>query len=151
MNLAGCFATERTVINIDDPYKQSQQTKISSPRTDIPQTPPSARTSTTSNDGGLIKIVQNPQVPAMTARNICERRARSEANLAASRYRPSNTRTETSCRQDYFGNFNCTDSTYISGGAAGGVLAGLEQGQLRRQVTQSVLVECLAQLGWTEM
>lgn len=149
-SLTGCYATKRTVVDLNSPAAGSQQVSAR-PTTQSTARPMSQQSSSAPRtESGLTRISQNPSVSASVARSICEPQARAAGAQAASQYRSPNTRYRANCRKDYFGNYDCSGSSYIAGGAAGGFAAGMESGRIERQARKAAYLQCLAPLGWTE-
>jgi hypothetical protein len=78
---------------------------------------------------------------------ICRRRAEQARRIARSNHRPSNTSTSAHCRPDFFGNYNCSTSTGLTGGAWGGALAALEINNAGRDAYNFEYETCMLQLG----
>lgn len=155
--VAGCYATERTVVNLERPTRQPvsvSETSSSQPsrQSSQPSRQSSSRASVSSpsTESGLTRITQNPSVSASVARSICEPQAKAAGAQAASQYRSPNTRYRANCRRDYFGNYDCSGSSYTAGGSWGGISAGMERGRLERQAEKAALLQCLSPLGWTK-
>lgn len=78
---------------------------------------------------------------------ICRRRADQARRVASNNHRPSNTSTTATCRRDFFGNYDCSTSTGVTGGAWGGVLAGLEATDAGRDAYEVEYETCMFQLS----
>ena len=78
---------------------------------------------------------------------LCRRRADQARRVASNNHRPSNTSTTATCRRDFFGNYDCSTSTGTTGGAWGGVLAGLEAFDAGRAAYDNEYDTCMIQLG----
>lgn len=78
---------------------------------------------------------------------LCRRRADQARRIASNNHRPSNTSTTATCRRDFFGNYDCSTSTGTTGGAWGGVLAGLEAADAGRAAYDNEYDTCMIQLG----
>ena len=101
------------------------------------------------NTNGLKAITSNPSIAADQAYAVClplARQARSQAsNQSKQALRPSP--YNTTCKQDYRGDFDCS-SQRASGGFWGGVADGLSSSSAGRGAYNAVLDSCLAQYGW---
>lgn len=107
-------------------------------RVDVPSSFAAPRPNTTSNG-----------VASAEARieQICRRRADQARRVARNNHRPSNTSTSVYCRPDFFGNYDCSASTGISGGMWGGILAGMEAADAGRAAYDLEYETCMIQLG----
>ena len=72
---------------------------------------------------GLTAIIPNPQTPANQALAICRPQANAAKSQASSQAsRPSRSSSyDTSCRRDYFGNYDCTSRESSGGGGFWGL------------------------------
>lgn len=151
--LSGCYATERTVIDLKAPVGGQQVSPKASNQVNQPSTQANApikKTRKVDSNFGLTPISTKPSIPAAAAKNICEPQARAAGNQAERDFKPANTAYSANCRRDYFGNYNCTGSSRITGGFAGGVLAAMEASSVKREVSRATYLECLSRYGWTK-
>ena len=78
---------------------------------------------------------------------ICRRRADQARRVATNNHRPSNTSTRAHCRRDFFGNYDCSTSTGLTGGVWGGMLAAVEADNAGRDAYDIEYETCMIQLG----
>ena len=102
------------------------------------------------NSYGLTALISSPSLPADQAMAVCRPQANAAKSQAKRSHRPSNTTFSGSCRQDYFGNYNCTGGNSLSGGKWGGVLSAFESASAGKKAYEAVLQSCLAGYGWRD-
>lgn len=103
------------------------------------------------NNSGLTAIIANPQTSANAALAICRPQAndakRQAINQVNQSSRPSS--YDTTCRRDYFGNYDCnSQERRPSGGFMAGLARGVAEASSGRSAYNSVLASCLADYGW---
>lgn len=107
-------------------------------RVDVPSSFAAPRPLTTSN--GVASTVARIE-------QICRRRADQARRVARNNHRPSNTSTSAFCRRDFFGNYDCSTSTGLTGGFWGGMLAAVEADNAGRDAYDIEYETCMIQLG----
>jgi hypothetical protein len=131
------------------PSPPSAQTNVEPVKTRQPVSP--AQPYVAPINSGLTSIIPNPQTPANQALAICRPQANAAKSQASSQAsRPSRSSSyDTSCRRDYFGNYDCTSRESSGGGGFwGGVADGMASSGSGRTAYNSVLSSCLATYGW---
>jgi hypothetical protein len=131
------------------PSPPSAQTNVEPEKTRQPVSP--AQPYVAPSNSGLTSIIPNPQTPANQALAICRPQANAAKSQASSQAsRPSRSSSyDTSCRRDYFGNYDCTSRESSGGGGFwGGVADGMASSGSGRTAYNSVLSSCLATYGW---
>jgi hypothetical protein len=140
--LVGCVAPERQKITLIFPDDASKVETKDMPKAAEIKIAPKVRV-------GLRPLIESPSVPATQAIAICKPQAEYARDVAGNAYSPSAPSSRTArCNRDYFGNYNCTDNTYVSKYEVIGDAIG--RGSMRRRAFKSAYSSCLAQYGWSE-
>jgi hypothetical protein len=114
-------------------------------RVDVPSSFAAPRTSTPR--AATASSTTQSASPEARVEQICRRRADQARRVARNNHRPSNTSTTATCRRDFFGNYDCSTSTGVTGGAWGGMLAALEADNAGRDAYDLEYETCMIQLG----
>ena len=139
-NTSELFASALSKVDVPSSFAVAQPKK--KPVVKISPPPP--------NSYGLTALISSPSLPADQAMAVCRPQANAAKSQAKRSHRPSNTTFSGSCRQDYFGNYNCTGGNSLSGGKWGGVLSAFESVNAGKKAYEAVLQSCLAGYGWRD-
>lgn len=114
-------------------------------RVDVPSSFATPRTSTPR--AATASSTTRSASPEARVEQICRRRADQARRVARNNHRPSNTSTTATCRRDFFGNYDCSTSTGVTGGAWGGMLAAMEAHDAGSDAYDLEYETCMIQLG----
>ncbi len=139
-NTSELFASALSKVDVPSSFAVAQPKK--KPVVKISPPPP--------NSYGLTALIFSTSLPADQAMAVCRPQANAAKSQAKRSHRPRNTTFSGSCRQDYFGNYNCTGGNSLSGGKWGGVLSAFESVNAGKKAYEAVLQSCLAGYCWRD-